>query len=351
MPQLTALMLTNDAVRAAVISDPYTSKPRLQHYHIVPLPQGAVADGEIVDDSRDKVVTLLRTLINNHNYPKDDVALCYASRRLVLREANFPDMALSELKQTLPFQAEGLIPLPVDQSLLDFVPLSKEQTSEGTMLHGLIVATLRSGIESVAEAVERAGFVLRTIDAAPFCLARVFASSSVNRVQAIVNVGASNTDVIVMANGQAQYVRTVTSGDNDVIDAIANALNIPRDNALQIKRRIGLQNVVGDEKLEKAEEVIRETVAQLIVGVRNTINYYDNTHPDDTIQTVLLTGIGATLGGFPAVLASSTNKVVRLGDPFTNFSLSRDVTEHNIAAHAADYAAVLGLALGKRPQQ
>ncbi|MDD6373779.1 MAG: type IV pilus assembly protein PilM [Bifidobacteriaceae bacterium] len=349
MSQLTALMLSNDAVRAAIIGDPYSSKPKVLHFHMVPLPQGAVVDGEIADDAKDKVVTLLKTLIKNHRYPTDNVALAYASRRLVLREANFPDMGLDELRQTLPFQAEGLIPLPVDQSILDFVPISKENTSQGTMLHGLIVATLRSGLESVADVVEHAGFILSTIDAAPFCVARVFASSSVNRVQAIVNVGASNTDVLVMENGSPRYVRTVTAGDNDVIDAVASALSIPHDNAVQIKRRIGLQNVVGDERLEKAEEVIRETVAQLIVGVRNTVNYYDNAHPDNPIQTILLTGIGATLGGFPAVLASSTNKVVRLGDPFANFSLSKDVVDHNIAAHAADYAAVLGLALGKRP--
>lgn len=350
MSQITTLMLSNDAVRAAVIENPYSSKPKVQHFHMVPLPAGAVVDGEIVDDAKDNVTKLIGNLITRHRYPTEHTALAYASRRLVLREANFPDMALDELRETLPFQAEGLIPLPVDQSILDFVPLSKERTSQGTILHGLIVATLRAGLESMAEVIEKAGFVLETIDAAPFCLARVFASSSVNRVQAIVNVGSSNTDVIIMDNAHPQYVRTVTAGDNDVIDAIVDALSIPRDNAIQIKRRIGLQNVVGDEKLEKAEAVIRETVAQLIVGVRNTINYYDNEHPDDTVQTILLTGIGATLGGFPAVLASSTNKVVRLGDPFRNFSLSKDVTNQNIAAHAADYAAVLGLALGKRPQ-
>lgn len=350
MSQITALMLSNDAVRAAVIDNPYSAKPRVQHFHMVPLPPGCVQDGEVIDDAKDKVAKLLSTLVTRHRYPTQNTALAYASRRLVLREANFPDMALEELRETLPYQAEGLIPLPVDQSRLDFVPLTKEQTNQGTMLHGLIVATLRSGLEGVSEVIEKAGFVLTTIDAAPFCLARVFASSSVNRVQAIVNVGSSNTDVIVMDNTVPQYVRTVTAGDNDVIDAIAEALTIPRDNAIQIKRRIGLQNVVGDKKLEKAEEVIRETVAQLIVGVRNTINYYDNTHPDNPVQTILLTGIGATLGGFPAVLASSTNKVVRLGDPFSNFTLSKDVTNQNIAAHAADYAAVLGLALGKRPQ-
>ena len=74
--------------------------------------------------------------------------------------------------------------------------------------------------------------------------------------------------------------------------------------------------MTGDERLEKAEEVIRETTAQLIVGIRNTLNLYDVDHAGGTISGVVLTGTGARLIGLPPVLASSINKVVRIGDRF-----------------------------------
>lgn len=57
--------------------------------------------------------------------------------------------------------------------------------------------------------------------------------------------------------------------------------------------------MTGDERLEKAEEVIRETTAQLIVGIRNTLNMYDVDHADSTISGIILTGTGARLIGLP----------------------------------------------------
>lgn len=107
----------------------------------------------------------------------------------MFREADFPYMSLSDLRFTLPFQYKGMILLPIEESELDFVPLSVlDDEQNGKQLHGILVA---------------------------------------------------------------------------------NALSISLEDAERIKNQIGLQNVTGDERLEKAEEAIRETTAQLIVGVRN----------------------------------------------------------------------------------
>ena len=97
----------------------------------------------------------------------------------MFREADFPYMSLSDLRSTLPFQSKGMIPLPIEESELDFVPLSVlDDEQNGKQLHGILVA---------------------------------------------------------------------------------NALSISFEDAERIKNQIGLQNVTGDERLEKAEEAIRET--------------------------------------------------------------------------------------------
>lgn len=189
--------------------------------------------------------------------------------------------------------------------------------------------------------------MITSIDAGPFALARLFADTNQQQTEAVVNISGNGTDVIVLENGQPAYMRVVPSGADDVTDAIANALSISFEDAERIKNQIGLQNVTGDERLEKAEEVIRETTAQLIVGIRNTLNLYDVDHAGGTISGVVLTGTGARLIGLPPVLASSINKVVRIGDPFIRFRLSKEVERQNIMAHAIDLGAVLGLVIGR----
>ncbi len=348
MRSITALSIANDAIRAAVIADPYSDLPTIKHFQAIPLPNGAVVDGEVVD--HDVVAGLLNTLVKRFKFPREDTALVYSSRRMVFREADFPYMSLNDLKSTLPFQAKGMIPLPTEESELDFVPLNVIDSEQGKQLHGILVATLRNGLEKTARTAEDAGFVITSIDAGPFALARLFADTNQQQTEAVVNISGNGTDVIVLENGQPAYMRVVPSGADDVTDAIANALSISFEDAERIKNQIGLQNVTGDERLEKAEEVIRETTAQLIVGIRNTLNLYDVDHAGGTISGVVLTGTGSRLIGLPPVLASSINKVVRIGDPFIRFRLSKEVERQNIMAHAIDLGAVLGLVIGKKPR-
>ena len=348
MRSITALSIANDAIRAAVIADPYSDLPTIKHFQAIPLPNGAVVDGEVVD--HDVVAGLLNTLVKRFKFPREDTALVYSSRRMVFREADFPYMSLNDLKSTLPFQAKGMIPLPIEESELDFVPLNVIDSEQGKQLHGILVATLRNGLEKTARTAEGAGFVITSIDAGPFALARLFADTNQQQTEAVVNISGNGTDVIVLENGQPAYMRVVPSGADDVTDAIANALSISFEDAERIKNQIGLQNVTGDERLEKAEEVIRETTAQLIVGIRNTLNLYDVDHAGGTISGVVLTGTGARLIGLPPVLASSINKVVRIGDPFIRFRLSKEVERQTIMAHAIDLGAVLGLVIGKKPR-
>ena len=191
--------------------------------------------------------------------------------------------------------------------------------------------------------------MITSIDAGPFALARLFSDTNQAQTEAVVNINGNCTDVIVLNNGKPAYMRVVPSGADDVSDAIANALSISFEDAERIKNQIGLQNVTGDERLEKAEEVIRETTAQLIVGIRNTLNMYVD-HADSTISGIILTGTGARLIGLPPVLASSINKMVRIGDPFIRFKLSKEVERQNIVAHAVDLGGVLGLVIGKKPR-
>ncbi len=346
MKPIVALALNNDAIRAAVIANPYTNSPTLRKIITVHLPVGAVADGEVVDG---KVVTgILKNLIKHHEIPRSEALLVYSSRRMIYREASFPRMSLAELRETLRFQTKSIIPLPLDDCVMDFVPLSIEQTDQGEKYHGMVVASLRAGVEKSAKSIEDAGLKVAAIDAAAFSLSRVFDNASHDNVPAVINVGSNSTDVIILHEGRPVYLRSVPSGADDVTTAIVSALDIEFEDADEIKQRIGLRNVTGDPRLEKAEETIRDTTAQLIVGVRNTLNYYSAEHPGTPVGSILLTGVGSALGDFPNVLAVSTSLPVSMGDPFSRFALSKSIRDEDLHTQAAGFAAVLGLALGRK---
>ena len=61
MRAISILALSNDAIRAAVIADPYSAHPTIKHFQVFPLPNGTVVDGEVVDETT--VKGLLETLV------------------------------------------------------------------------------------------------------------------------------------------------------------------------------------------------------------------------------------------------------------------------------------------------
>lgn len=159
------------------------------------------------------------------------------------------------------------------------MPLTREEQAQGAVLHCMVVATLHTGVERTTTAIQNAGFAVRSVDVGAFSLARIFRDQSRDKAIAVINVGSNSTDVIVLLQGHPVALRAVPSGADDITQAVAKALDILFEGALEIKNRISLQNVVislqnvvGGERLEKAEGIIRDTTAQLIVGIRNTLN-------------------------------------------------------------------------------
>ena len=104
MRSITALSIANDAIRAAVIADPYSDLPTIKHFQAIPLPNGAVVDGEVVD--HDVVAGLLNTLVKRFKFPREDTALVYSSRRMVFREADFAYISLNVREIHLAFPSQ-----------------------------------------------------------------------------------------------------------------------------------------------------------------------------------------------------------------------------------------------------
>jgi len=167
------LDIGTSAVRAAVVQ---TGKgvPVLQRYGQVTLPEGAVVAGEIVEEGivRDALTELWKAA----KLPKKRVIVGIANQRVIVRRVDLPYMAEDELARALPFQAQEYIPIPIDEAILDFVPLEEFATPNGEpMLSVLVVAAHRDMAADVMRVVGGAGIKVMAIDLQAFALARAAA--------------------------------------------------------------------------------------------------------------------------------------------------------------------------------
>jgi type IV pilus assembly protein PilM len=293
------LDIGTSAVRAAVVQ---TGKgvPVLQRYGQVALPEGAVVAGEIVEEAivRDALTQLWKTA----KLPKKRVVVGIANQRVIVRRVDLPYMAEDELAQALPFQAQEYIPIPIDEAILDFVPLEEFATPNGEpMLSVLVVAAQKDMAADVIRVVGNTGIKVMAIDLQAFALTRSVLGGDFDLdagTQAIVNIGAGLTQVILLKAGTIRFLRILTMGGATFTSALAERMPMEPEQAEQYKRRTGvaIDGVPeGAEGEALAKMLLTEEADILIEEIRGSIDYYLGQSADDNLERLFVAGNGARL--------------------------------------------------------
>jgi len=339
--QIVGVDIGQAMLRAVEIENPAKPRPTVLRYHEVALPEGAVRSGEVVEEQT--VATALKHLWTEGKFRSRNVVLGLGNQKVLARDLTVPRMSLKRIRESLPFQVQDLIPVPVADALLDFYPIAQTETEGGPAVSGLLVVAVKDAVIANVNAVQQAGLSPVAVDLIPFALQRAVGVSTPGTT-ALIDVGATTTNIVVSTAGVPQFVRIIPAGGEDLTRALMLRLQLERPPAEQLKAGLGMTNR-GLPEQEPAVEVIYEISRELLNSLRNTVNYFVNTREHGNVERIVLTGGAAQLPGFAAALAQMTNIPVVPGDPFANVTLGRDV--HQLAASTHRQAAVaLGLAIG-----
>ncbi|MDQ3485910.1 MAG: type IV pilus assembly protein PilM, partial [Actinomycetota bacterium] len=244
---VVGLDIGTSGVRAAELSWGKGSA-KLERFGQVALPAGAVRDGEVVDT--EAVTAAIGRLWSQAKFSTKKVVVGVANQKVVVRQVDLPWLPIDELRKSLAFQVQDHIPMPVEQAILDFHPLGDITNDAGErMLRVLLVAAARDMVGSSLAAVEGAGLQPTMVDLTPFAVLRslVAADSGFGSVhaEALVDIGASVTNIIVHQGGVPRFVRILLMGGGDITDAVAERLGVATEQAEAVKQTTGLASVPG----------------------------------------------------------------------------------------------------------
>ncbi len=286
-------------VRAAVL-DASKSKRVLRRFAEMPLPPGAVQAGEILDEAA--VAEAVSALWKRAKLPKKGVIVGTANQKLVARQVDVPRMEEAELTEALPFQVQDSIPIAVEEAVLDYVPLEEFSTPEGEpMLSILVVAVHRDTIDTLSRVTDTAGLSLEAVDLQAFGLVRAVygeLGSLDAPSEAIVDIGATLTQVVIAQGGVARFVRLLPRGGDDFTEALMDALTIDLEPAEELKRRVGVAAEepdpgTGDEAT--AQRVMTRLADGLIEEIRGSISFYSSQAPAVEVSRLVVAGNAARL--------------------------------------------------------
>jgi len=315
--RVIGLDIGTTAVRAAEVEfgkgGPSGKQPgTLVAFGEVNLPPGAVRDGEVAEPAA--VASALRELWGAAKFSSKDVVLGIGNQRVIVREIDLPWLPPAELKASLPFHVQELLPVASTDALLDYYTTGVTDTERGRMVNGMLVAAQRDTIAANVVAVESAGLRPTMVDLNGFALLRALVRGQLaDGIVGLVEIGARGTTVVVADRGVPRLVRMIAVGGQNVTDAVARSMQMAGPDAEALKRQLGL-GFAPAQGQELAVEAIAEVSRALVESIRNTFVFYGTNHPGAQIDVVALTGGGAMLPGFGQYLSSSLRLPVVVGD-------------------------------------
>lgn len=335
----------SSTVRAVEVADPAKARPTLLRHFEVPLPEGAVSRGEVLEPNT--VAASLKRLWQQGGFKSKEVVLGMGNQRVLARDLTVPKMSRTRIREALPFQVQDMLPVPVAEALLDFYPVSEGMSDNGPVVNGLLVAAVKEAVLGNVKATQLAGLTTVDVDLIPFALSRVLISRArVAGTVALIEIGANTTSVVIVTDGVPQFVRIIPAGGAELTQALREGLDVEPGEAERIKATIGLAKQVTTMQEQQAVEIIYRVTSDLLTSLRNTVSYFVNTRPNTPVSGLVVTGGGAQLPGLTDALSEMTRLPVAVGDPFHAVALSRSLNADVLRQNRSALTVALGLALG-----
>jgi type IV pilus assembly protein PilM len=312
----------------------------------VPLPPGAVESGEVRDI--DAVAGAMRELWQRGGFKSKDVTMGVGNQRLVVREVTIPALPEKELRESLRFQVADMIPIPIDDAVLDYDVLEEMEQEGQKMLRLLVVAAQRDMLEQLVHAATRAKLNVVGVDLIPFALVRSVGGDGMGLDEAdaggeaVVDVGADVTAICVHERGLARFVRILPSGSHQITKAMATSLGVSEEQAEAIKRG---QPLNGGPGSEDAKPVLESRAQALVDEIRSSLDFYQAQSPGARVSRVLMTGGGSKLSGLIELLGRRVSAHVDRGRPFDKVNVRLKLEDKDLAEAEPLLAVAVGLAL------
>ena len=317
--KVVGLDIGTTAVRAAEVSV-RRGQVVLERIGQASLPGDAVVDGEVKDPTA--VAIAIKDLWRRTKFSSRRVIIGVANERVVVRLVDLPWMQPNELVRSLAFQAGDYLPIPVDQTELDYAVIGEHEAAGGQrLLRVLLVAAQKEMLAGHRQAVRAAGLRPAGIDLNPIALLRSLgpAAGFDDGAEAIVDVGARVTSMVVHENGVLRFVRILLMGGEDVTSTLERVLELDRDAVERTK----LSASAGEEVNPEVGELVTQRLEIFVEEVRGSLDFYRSQQDATPLARVVVSGGGSLLDPLVERLQAATGVPVERGHTLAGVRVGR----------------------------
>ena len=241
--------------------------------------------------------------------------------------------------------------MSADEAVLDYEPLGEFEQEGRRMLRLLLVAAQRVMVDQLVSAVLAAKLEPMGLDLIPLALVRAIGTGDtgmdleVEGDEAVVDIGAHVTNIVVHDRGATRFVRVLPSGGRDVTLAIASAMGVDDDVAETLKRG---EPVEGGPDLEQAATVALQRASQFVDEVRSSLEFYTAQSGGARISRLLVSGGGSKLDGLLELFRKKIPIEVERGAVFRRIPSRLTLSDEALVEAEPVLTVAAGLAIPRR---
>jgi type IV pilus assembly protein PilM len=214
---------------------------------MAPTPPGCIENNIIVDPHL-LGQTVKKLLKDSGVTSKSVVSSVAGQTALVVRIIEVPKMSDTELSETMKWEAERQIPFPVNEVIMDYETIRRPGASpDDQNIEVLMAAAQKDMIYNLVEMFRSGGLKPKVIDIQPLAVARPLIELGPSpwdkKTIAILNIGATTTDIGVYRDGILAFPRMIPLAGHNMTLAIMNQLAVDEARAEALKVEYGEVNM------------------------------------------------------------------------------------------------------------
>jgi len=318
----------------------------LTNFGMAELHPETIVDGAIMDTAA--VVDAIQSLVSGLKIKVKDVVTSVSGNAVRIQKISLPTMSQSELEESIQWEAEQYIPFDISDVNIDFQILDTLDDGSGQM-EVILAAAKKDVINEYVAVITEAGLSVVIMDVDCFALENMYDVNyqfETGDTIALVNIGASLTNINIMKNGISSFTRDISSGGNQYTEELQKRFSISYDEAEALKvGKGGGKDIPNDEIIKVIDQVSGDIVAS---EIQKTFDYFLSQGTADTVNKIYLGGGTSKTNNLPRLIQDKSGIVVEKINPFANVEYNERHFDAAYIQDIAPYGAVgVGLALRK----
>jgi len=316
---------------------------RVERFAAEPLPQNAVVEHAITEV--EQVAEAVERAVKRSGTRCKNAAVAVAGTHVITKSIKMAaNLNHQELQTQIEMEADHYIPYPLDEVNLDYqvIGQSEENPEENNVL---IAACRKEVVDDYVAVIEGPGLNPKVIDIETYAMENAFEliaqhmpGGGMEKTVAIVDIGATTTNINVVHNTRSVYTRDHAFGGRQLTEEIQRRYGLSYEEAGLAKKQGGLPD-------NYQTDVLRPFMEAMCQEIMRALQFFYSASPFNNVDQLLLAGGCAQIPGIDELVAARIGVPAMVANPFTSMSLASRIKPQTLSNDAPSLMIACGLAI------